>query len=207
MARSRTFDENQVVHRAMLTFWRHGYEATSIGMLESATGISRISMYNAFGDKKQLFLKALDTYGAETRAHFASREFRDGGLSSIISLLQAAAKKRPVEAPEHFGCLMLNTILDLDTAGTEAQDIIAVTRKAMVQGLIDCMRQAIRSGEMGEVPGKVLRDRGEFLVAVLWGSRTFARLESEVTAARGAIRAAAEVVRGWAASQASAGPE
>ncbi|MYY80923.1 MULTISPECIES: TetR/AcrR family transcriptional regulator [unclassified Streptomyces] len=62
MARPREFDEDRVVTAAMETFWRHGYEATSTRDLCDSTGLGPSSLYNTFGGKRQLYLRALRRY-------------------------------------------------------------------------------------------------------------------------------------------------
>ncbi len=75
MGRPREFDEEQVLDRAVQVFWTHGYEATSVAALEEATGLGRQSLYNAFGGKRELFLRSLDRY---TSVH-ADRDFATYG--------------------------------------------------------------------------------------------------------------------------------
>src|SRR6478609_6768993 len=60
--RPRSFDREAALERAMLLFWEHGYEATSLSQLTSAMGITPPSLYAAFGDKQALFLEAVDRY-------------------------------------------------------------------------------------------------------------------------------------------------
>lgn len=67
MARPREFDEDRVVTAAMETFWRHGYEGTSTRELCDSTGLGPSSLYNTFGGKRRLYLRALQRYH-ETRA-------------------------------------------------------------------------------------------------------------------------------------------
>lgn len=62
LGRPRTFDTAKALHQAMLVFWRKGYLGTSLADLTDAMGISRPSLYAAFGNKKSLFRKALDHY-------------------------------------------------------------------------------------------------------------------------------------------------
>lgn len=62
MARPRSFDEDQVLEAAMITFWDKGYEATSLQDLMAAMNLQKGSIYKAFGDKHQLFMKVLDRY-------------------------------------------------------------------------------------------------------------------------------------------------
>lgn len=62
--RPRAFDRDDALDRAMHLFWRRGYEATSVSDLTDAMGITPPSLYAAFGDKKRLFLEAVDRYQA-----------------------------------------------------------------------------------------------------------------------------------------------
>src|SRR3978361_1815132 len=60
--RPLSFDRDAALERAMLVFWRYGYEAASLQELTSAMGITPPSLYSAFGDKEQLFLEAVARY-------------------------------------------------------------------------------------------------------------------------------------------------
>ena len=62
MARPKSFDEEAVLDQAVQLFWERGYEGTSLADLEAHLGLGRQSLYNSFGDKHALFLKALDRY-------------------------------------------------------------------------------------------------------------------------------------------------
>jgi AcrR family transcriptional regulator len=62
MARPRAFHDPDVLTRAMLVFWRHGFEACNVRELEKATGLTASSLYNRFGSKEGLFTEALDHY-------------------------------------------------------------------------------------------------------------------------------------------------
>ena len=65
IGRPLSFDRNVALRQAMLTFWRYGYETTSVSDLTTAMGITAPSLYTAFGDKKQLFLEAVRLYAGE----------------------------------------------------------------------------------------------------------------------------------------------
>src|SRR5579863_1793195 len=60
--RPRGFDRDDVLDRAMRLFWERGYEATSVSELTEAMGITPPTLYSFFGDKKRLFLEAVDRY-------------------------------------------------------------------------------------------------------------------------------------------------
>jgi AcrR family transcriptional regulator len=66
MARRKEFDREEVLKAAVATFADHGFEGTSTDELLAAMGISRQSLYDTFGDKRQLYLEALRHYGVSS---------------------------------------------------------------------------------------------------------------------------------------------
>src|ERR1700733_10081172 len=69
MARPRTFDPNDVLLAARQIFWRKGYQGTSLDDITEETGLTKPSLYAAFGDKASLFLKVLDHYHDQLLTH------------------------------------------------------------------------------------------------------------------------------------------
>src|SRR3954468_19661314 len=65
VARPREFDENEVLDRALETFWSKGFDGTSIQDLIASTGLARASLYGAFGDKQQLYERVLEHYASQ----------------------------------------------------------------------------------------------------------------------------------------------
>lgn len=196
MARPRTFEENDVVERAMLRFWRGGYGSTSITDLENATGISRISLYNTFGDKDGLFLRALAMYRDSAYAFFHDPAFTNGGLSSVINLFESLASDRPADAPEHSGCLMLNTILDINDVSEAARSLVENCRSEMIAGFDAVLLTADISGEATSSQVE-RRNRAEFLVGAMWGARITARLMGTVLAGQGVVSTTVNTIRSW----------
>ena len=197
MGRPRSFDEDEVVGRAMLAFWDHGYEGASIATLERATGLGRVSLYNAFGDKHGLFMRGLDRYKAMATAFF-DEGFADGGLASIEGLLASLQEPKAPDAPQHRGCLMVNAILGagFDENEGEATTVITAARTQMIEGFEGALRTARSRGEV-EGDDRLLRDRAELLVSILWGARVTARLRGDAAAEAGTARAAADMVAAW----------
>src|SRR5437870_5077216 len=69
--RPRAYDPDQALARAMDVFWREGFAATSLDQLAAATGMNRPSLYSAFGDKRDLYIKAYDRYRLRARERMA----------------------------------------------------------------------------------------------------------------------------------------
>src|SRR5262249_21353703 len=122
MARIKAFDPEAVLDRAMLLFWRQGYEATSVQDLVDALGIGRGSLYATFGDKHALFLAALDRYSEMVFAALLPPLQADG--SSRDALQQMFSRVLDLAtAPSHPpGCLMTNTLAELGLRDTEVAE-------------------------------------------------------------------------------------
>ena len=120
----KSFDEDAVVGKAMEVFWEKGYEATSINDLIEGTGIGRGSLYNAFGGKQALFVRAVSKYHAENhQATLARLEALDEPLNAIRGLF-AAVVQETIEDKAKKGCFLINTTLELCTHDAKIQALI-----------------------------------------------------------------------------------
>src|ERR1700754_2125583 len=106
MARPRKFDETEVVAAARDEFWTRGSAGTSLDDLTAATGLGRGSLYGAFGDKHELFLRALDDYcgNVSARVHADLRDGQGSAYERLVGHIRAMAN--PSAAQARRGCLM-----------------------------------------------------------------------------------------------------
>ena len=110
VGRPREFDEEAVLEAAMDAFWQHGFEATSLADLCDCTGLHKGSLYQAFGDKHQLFMHAL--------RHYANKEFHEvmavtSQPESPLEKVKAAVHKICDDAGDDKGCMMINSMVEL----------------------------------------------------------------------------------------------
>jgi TetR/AcrR family transcriptional repressor of nem operon len=120
MPRPKSFDEGAVLDQAVQLFWERGYEGTSVADLEMHLGLGRQSLYNAFGDKQTLFLKALERYRrAVTQGALAQLNAPDAGLAEIRAFFRASVKSLTAPGPRR-ACLMTNTIMERGSRDPEA---------------------------------------------------------------------------------------
>lgn len=110
MARPREFEIDEAIDRAMEIFWEQGYDGAALPDLIDGMGISRGSLYKAFGSKKALFLRALDRYDsiAVTPAVAMLEQPADGGGSVRIKAVFESAVSA-VHAGDRRGCLLCNS--------------------------------------------------------------------------------------------------
>ena len=120
----------------MRTFWTHGYEASSLGKLEAATGLKRQSLYNAFGDKAAMFAAALDRYRQQVGAALREVLSQDDPALAIRGYLQGHADllSDPDLPP---GCLIANCSSELgprdDALGLGMRSETEVSLRALVE--------------------------------------------------------------------------
>jgi TetR/AcrR family transcriptional repressor of nem operon len=148
MARPKSFDEATVLDRAMELFWQRGYEATSISDLEAHLGLGRQSLYNTFGDKHDLFLKALERYAGESAQRPIRHLMAPGaGLDGIRACFDELIATSTAPGPRR-ACMVANTILELGAADGEALARCDGSRRAVHEGFRLALANAVRQGEL-----------------------------------------------------------
>lgn len=112
MSRTKAFDETQALEAAMLQFWKNGYAATSMQTLEDATGLKRPSLYNAFGNKRALFEKALELYlSSVISAIFEAIDAAPTAKAAVEAALNGAIALH-FEETHPGGCMVVLSVLE-----------------------------------------------------------------------------------------------
>jgi TetR/AcrR family transcriptional repressor of nem operon len=150
MSRPKSFDEEAVLDRAVKLFQERGYEATSISDLETHLGIGRQSLYNTFGDKRALYLKALGRYRAGVREGVMSRLTTPGaGLDEIRAFFRVSIES--LTDPAHkLTCLVANTILERGSHDADALSSCNQARAGLERAFRQALVQARRRGEIAK---------------------------------------------------------
>ncbi|MGL5136894.1 MAG: TetR/AcrR family transcriptional regulator, partial [Beijerinckiaceae bacterium] len=145
--RPLSFDREAALHQAMLLFWRHGYEATSLSDLTTAMGVTSPSIYTAFGDKKRLFLAAVERY---TRGPITAQSIIDDAPSArtaAANLLQASVIGfTGTETPP--GCLLASSAISCSAAAADVQAELAAIRRTIEAHLRRSIELGVERGEM-----------------------------------------------------------
>ncbi len=113
MARPREFDAESVLSAATAVFWRNGFAGTSLAQLDRAVGLNRASLYNAFGDKRGLFLACLDHYGGREIAAAIDLLSGPGVGEPKIRKLFNGPIRAVQSGKDRRGCLLCNTAVEL----------------------------------------------------------------------------------------------
>jgi AcrR family transcriptional regulator len=148
--RPRSFDSDTALSRALEVFWRQGYEGTGISDLTKAMGIKNApSLYNAFGNKEQLFRRVLDYY-ADGPARYIREAFeRPTAREAVEALLHGAADA--TTDPDHpRGCITVQGALACSPGAEAARGELTARRAAGEAGLRKRLQDASDSGELPE---------------------------------------------------------
>jgi len=146
--RPRAFVEHEVLDAAMLVFWRHGYEASSIAQLRAATGLSSASLYGAFGSKEGLFERAVEHYTAGPgRVSELVGDLTRDPLEALSSMLHGTIDMQS-DAAHPGGCLVtLSATLGADgDDGIAARSVVAARRAEDRARIEACLRRGLTAG-------------------------------------------------------------
>jgi TetR/AcrR family transcriptional repressor of nem operon len=184
MARPREFDEGVVLDAAVNCFWSCGYEATSIKDLEAKTGISAASLYNAYGDKRGLFRTALDRY-VEGTVSARMRRYEALPPREAIGAFFDEIVGRSLSDPEHKGCMLVNSALELAPHDAEFQKVIAAALNRLERFFLNCVETGQANGTINQAtPAQTL---ARHLLGVLIGIRVLVRVRPERALLKGVI--------------------
>lgn len=185
MARPREFDEATVLTLAVERFWEHGYEGTSIRDLAKAMGLTTASVYNAFGDKRAVYRRALDFYVQQS---FMDRVGRFEVLPPRAALEAFFGEiiARSLEDTKRKGCMLVNSALEIAPHDAEFQRVVA---DVLVQVEAFFLRCALRGQEDGTIGRREsAADLGRALLGTLLAIRVLARTRPERELLEGLVR-------------------
>jgi TetR/AcrR family transcriptional repressor of nem operon len=184
MARPREFDETTALEAAMRCFWTQGYEATSVRDLAERMGITGASLYNAFGDKRSLYRRALDHYLEQSvRERVARLEAGHPPLAAIRAFFDEIIR-RSVTDRERRGCMLVNSALEMAPHDPEFRKVVA-QELVFIEGFFRrCTQAGQRDGSIStHQPHDAL---AKMLLSVLLGIRVLARARPQQDLLEGA---------------------
>ncbi|MEU9350044.1 TetR/AcrR family transcriptional regulator [Streptomyces griseoloalbus] len=147
IGRPRGFDADEALERAMTVFWAQGYEGASLTDLTGAMGITRKSMYAAFGNKEELFRKALDRY-TEGPAAYADRAMELPSAREVATAFLTGSVRATTRPGCPAGCLGVQGSLAAGDSGRAAQDTLTAWRDEGRARLRDRFQRAVDEGDL-----------------------------------------------------------
>lgn len=193
MARPREFDEATVLEAAMHCFWTQGYEGTSVRVLADQMGITGASLYNAFGDKRSLYRRALDFYLEHSvRDRVARLEYGLLPLAAIQAFFDEIIERSVTDA-ECRGCMLVNSALEVAPHDQEFRTVVAEELMFIEAFFRRCIAAA---QENGTVTARQAPDAlAKALLSVLLGLRVLARIRPQREVLEGAASSVLGLLR------------
>ncbi|SFE59784.1 TetR/AcrR family transcriptional regulator [Trichococcus pasteurii] len=172
MARSKEFNEEEALDKAMEIFWKQGYEKTSIQDLVDQMGIHRRSLYDTFGDKHSLFVQTLERYESLVAAQIRKQITEEmTTVESIRKIFELAVYS---DSTYPKGCLMVNTAVELSLLDDEVSQRIKTAFKQTENLIADLL---IRGQARGEVASSFdINELARYIHNALIGVRVLVKM-------------------------------
>ncbi|MEJ1196210.1 MULTISPECIES: TetR/AcrR family transcriptional regulator [unclassified Streptomyces] len=189
MARTKEFDPDAALRAALELFWRRGYEATSMSDLVEHLGIGRASIYATFGNKHELYLKALERYEQGLLPQLLEELARPGpALPGVRSLVRRYAIEAAAEELRERGCFVTNTAAEL-----APHDPVAARRVERNWDQLETVLHStlVRARAQGELPaGRDPLTLARMLLVLLQGLRVVGKASPDPARVRDAAEQA-----------------
>ncbi|MBS7698861.1 TetR/AcrR family transcriptional regulator [Chelatococcus sp. YT9] len=185
----RQFDEEKLLQQAEGVFRAKGFEATSMTDLAEATGVQRGSLYNAYGDKEELFLRSFARY--EARFLGAAKEALaiEDPRAAVTAFLEAAIVNMTM-APTGGGCLTTRTAMEARHAGGRIRDGLLTLMSELERALSTALNRPGSADRLALPPEQAAR----LLVVFTRGLAVMERLDAAPNALRADARALVDLL-------------
>jgi TetR/AcrR family transcriptional repressor of nem operon len=145
--RPKSFDETEVLQKAMELFWLRGYERLGMTELLAHLGISRQSLYDTFGNKRALFLRTIEHYRSTQLSQALALLEREGSalenVKAVLRFFEELALDQRCR-----GCLVANSLVEVDPADAELSQLLGDTLEILRSGIERALRKALARGEL-----------------------------------------------------------
>jgi TetR/AcrR family transcriptional repressor of nem operon len=148
MARTKDFDEIEVLGKAIDIFWHKGYNGTSMQDLVDGLGISRSSLYDTYGDKHTLFIKALESYQNAASGKICGIISSPGSAKETIKRLLEFITNGLLNDQKHKGCFMVNAEVEVAPHDKEVSQLVCANDQQVEDAFYLAIKKGQDSGEI-----------------------------------------------------------
>ena len=173
MARTKEFNEDKALDKAIEIFWHKGYNGTSAQDLVTHLGLSRSSLYDTFGDKQKLFSKSLQRYQKQSKDDIV-KLFEDS--KNIKETLHDIFKQAVIESLQDRitkGCFMVNSSVELAMHDEDISKIVKSNSQEMEAVFTNALKKGQASGDISKAADA--RVLARFIFNTYSGIRVLAR--------------------------------
>ena len=188
---AKQFDPEEALKKAMKLFWARGYAATGMTELQSAMGIGRKSLYDTFGNKRQLFIKALQLYSDTFVKQLRDDLNKEGSALENIRGVMRQLESANCRAGS-FGCLFGVSMAQFTTEDAEMATILRGHMKGLEQGFYDALKRAQDDDEISDRVSA--RDLARLFMSTTQGLALVGRVVETAAIPKSIVKAALSVL-------------
>ena len=179
MGRSKQFNEAEVLDKATLTFWKRGFQKTTVRDLEREMGINQFSIYATFKNKQGLYRRVLDNYQQQLNREFLSQLLHeDCTLNDVEEFLKdfalsIASGKIP------NSCLMVNSLREINHFDPNIRRIVIRFFDDMKRHFLRALNNSVSSGASDDPHTLTdLEQKAEYLVGIAQSISLYSKIKS-----------------------------
>ncbi|MHA4739142.1 TetR/AcrR family transcriptional regulator [Dyadobacter sp. MSC1_007] len=177
MARTKDFDEAEVLNKALCLFWHKGYNGTSMQELVDHLGISRSSLYDTYADKHSLYIKSLEFYQNNSRHKMDDIAANATSAKEAITQLFTLMTTELLTDDQQKGCFIVNSEVELAPHDPEVRLIIRRNESQIEDILVAVIQKGQESGEIANKQDA--RAIARFIFNAVKGMRVSAKLTTD----------------------------
>ncbi|MEC3951685.1 TetR family transcriptional regulator [Nocardia sp. CDC153] len=192
MARTKEFDPDTVLRRALELFWERGYEATSMSDLVEHLGIAKASIYGTFGGKRELYLKALQRYLETTDPVIMTELSQPGPVLPAVRDLVTRFITEASSPDSYLGCMVVNSAVEMARRDEAVARLVESSWAHLETTLTSALLRARAQGELSadSDPRAIAR----FLLVFFQGVRVLERTPGSAARLEDAARVAVSLL-------------
>ena len=175
----------------MNIFWAKGYASTGMAELQEQMGIGRKSLYDTFGNKRELFIKALQLYSdTVVRRVFSDLNKEGSPLKNVRHLMRTLQEMHSM--PESVGCMLGVSMAQIRTDDAEMAEVL----RSHIKGIEEAYYKAFkRAQDVGELDGETnIRDLARLYMGIQQGLALIGRVQDAPAVPRSIVNAALETL-------------
>ena len=167
MPRHKTYSDEEVLEKAMQVFWDHGYEATSVRLLEKEMGINQFSIYSAFTNKKKLFVESLKKYREYVKTNKFHPLLKPNARLKDLERFFENFSRQVRNGETHRGCLVVNTTAEFGSKDPE----VAAELQNYFNFIKDMIKKVLENSvQAGEISAEIdLEKYSNYLMGIMQG--------------------------------------
>ncbi|WP_310831931.1 TetR/AcrR family transcriptional regulator [Paenibacillus pedocola] len=179
MARNKEFDTTQVLHKAMEIFGHYGYEGTSLQILLDGLGIARQSLYDTYGTKRELFIRAVNHYVNEKSSAVVVYLQRHNSVKQAIASIFHEIVVTLKDEERRKECFILNSAIDQIPHDPEIASLFKTDKLLLEKAFYDALVRAQHEGEVDK--DKDLYALAQYLYHSRYALTQVAKMSSDTT--------------------------